>query len=219
MINGKQGSGPFCSAGKLLVLLSIILNSVSAFTDQCTYKQLPIFVGGASNEYINCLVFDPKTQMIVFGGNTTSSKFAPAGNDHAFLAGVDYDGNWQWGKFYYNVSYAVSDVSGCQMSSDGSSLSLFAMANSMPVVMDINTKDGSINKFLAVEYTAMTSSTVPVFKTYGAVYYDKKDPYDNLEYIYFAFLMNSKVEMLRMQVKSSNPVIDWSYEFYEYTTT
>ena len=105
------------------------------------------------------------------------------------------------------------------MSSDGSSLSLFAMANSMPVVMDINTKDGSINKFLAVEYTAMTSSTVPVFKTYGAVYYDKKDPYDNLEYIYFAFLMNSKVEMLRMQVKSSNPVIDWSYEFYEYTTT
>jgi len=39
--------------------------------------------------------------------------------------------------------------------------------------MDINTIDGSINKFLSVEYTAMTSSTVPVFTTWGALYYDK----------------------------------------------
>lgn len=84
------------------------------------------------------------------------------------------------------------------MSSDGSSLSLFVMANSAPVVMDINTLDGTINKFLSVEYTAMTSTDVPVFKTYGAVYYDKQDHYDNLEYVYQAFLMNDKVEMLRM---------------------
>lgn len=83
--------------------------------------------------------------------------------------------------------------------------------------MDINTKDGNINKFLSIEYTAMTSSQVPVFKTYGAVYYDKQDSFDNLQYIYQAFLMNDKVEMLRMQVKSTNPVIDWSYEFYEFT--
>jgi len=54
------------------------------------------------------------------------------------------------------------------------------MANSAPVLMDINTKDGSINKFLSVEYTAMTSKSVPVFKTYGALFYDKRDFYDNL---------------------------------------
>jgi hypothetical protein len=155
--------------------------------------------------------------MIVMGGNTTSVNFAPAGNDHAFLIGVDYFGNWQWGKFFYNVSYAVSDISGCKMSSDGSSLSLFAMANSAPVVMDINTIDGTINKFLSVEYTAMTSSNVPTFKTYGALFYEKKDPYDNLQYVYQAFLMDEKVEMLRMQISSTNPVIDWSYEFYDFT--
>jgi hypothetical protein len=155
--------------------------------------------------------------MIVMGGNTTSVNFAPAGNDHAFLIGVDYYGNWQWGKFFYNVSYAVSDISGCKMSSDGSSLTLFAMANAAPVVMDINTNDGTINKFLSVEYTAQTTSSVPTFKTYGAVYYDKKDSYDNLQYVYQAFLMNDKVEMLRMQISSTNPVIDWSYEFYDFT--
>jgi hypothetical protein len=62
-------------------------------------------------------------------GNTTSINFAPAANDHAFVVAIDLYGNWQWGKFFYNVSYAISDVSGCKLSSDGSSLSLFAMAN------------------------------------------------------------------------------------------
>jgi hypothetical protein len=98
MISGKSsaGSGLFSSMGKFIALLTIMLASyqVKAFTDQCTYKQLPIFVGGASDEHVNCLVFDPATQMVIMGGNTTSVNFAPAGNDHAFLIGVDYFGNW-----------------------------------------------------------------------------------------------------------------------------
>jgi len=105
------------------------------------------------------------------------------------------------------------------MSSDGSSLSLFGMANSQPVVMDISTKDGAINKFISVEYTAMTAKSVPVFKTYGAIYYDKSDSYDGLAYIYEAFIMNSKVQMLRIMTSVTVPVIDWSYEFYLYSDT
>jgi hypothetical protein len=103
--------------------------TVRSFTDACTYKQLPIFVGGKSNEYVNCLIYDPANEMIIMAGNTTSVNFAPAANDHAFVIALDLYGNWQWGKFFYNVSYAVSTVSGCKMSSDGSSLSLFAIAN------------------------------------------------------------------------------------------
>ena len=99
------------------------------FNDACTYKQLPIFVGGASDEYVNCLVYDPKTDMIVFGGNTTSANFAPAQNEHGFLVGIDLDGNWIWGKFFYNVSYAISTVSGCSFSSDGSSLTTYVISN------------------------------------------------------------------------------------------
>lgn len=80
--------------------------------------------------------------MIILGGNTTSVNFGPAANDHAYLVGMDLDGNWMWGKFFYNVSYALSTISGCHLSSDGSSLTLYGVSNSQPVVMDINTKDG-----------------------------------------------------------------------------
>jgi hypothetical protein len=175
-----------------------------------------MFFGGASNEYVNCLAYDPKTETLVVAGNTTSTNFAPAANDHAFVVGIDLDGNWKWGKFFYNVSYALSTVSGCKMSSDGSSLSLFAMANSQPVVMDINTVDGSINKFLSIEWTATTSDNIPSFVTYSAVYYDKSDSFDGSEYIYQAFLMDNKMSMVRTLVSTTTPVIDWSYEFYNY---
>lgn len=114
------------------LFLSVLLTgyTVSAFTDQCTYKQLPMFTGGASDDYVNCIALDPINKMIVYGGNTTSTGFAPAANDHAFLVGIDYDGNWMWGKFFYNVSYALSDISGCQMASDGLTLTLYGMSNS-----------------------------------------------------------------------------------------
>lgn len=151
----------------IALILSVLMSSytVAAFTDQCTYKQLPIFTGGLSDDFVNCIAFDPINKLIVYGGNTTSVNFAPAANDHAFLIAIDYDGNWMWGKFFYNVSYALSDISGCQMASDGLSLTLFGISNSQPVIMDINTIDGSINKFLSVEWTAMTSKNVPVFST------------------------------------------------------
>jgi len=113
-----------------------------------------MFVGGASNEYVNCIAHDPNTNMIIYAGNTTSTNFAPAANEHAFIIGMDIDGNWKWGKFFYNVSYAVSTISGCKMSSDGNSLSMYALSNSVPVVMDINTATGDINKFFSVEWTA-----------------------------------------------------------------
>lgn len=82
-------------------------------SDQCTYKLLPIYAGGSSKENVNCFAYDPRTEIIIVGGNTTSEDFAPAANDHGFLFALDVAGNWQWGKFFYNLSYALSDVSGC----------------------------------------------------------------------------------------------------------
>jgi hypothetical protein len=40
------------------------------------------------------------------------------------------------------------------MSSDGSSLTVMGMANSQPVILDVNTLDGSINRFFFTEWTA-----------------------------------------------------------------
>jgi hypothetical protein len=62
----------------LMLLACLLPGAQAVVNDACTYKQLPIFVGGADDEFVNCLVYDPRTDMIVFGGNTTSANFAPA---------------------------------------------------------------------------------------------------------------------------------------------
>ena len=125
----------------------------------CEYKTYPIFAGGTSNEYVNCFIYDEEQDFILVGGNTTSEDFAPAANDHAYLYAVDLAGNWQWGKFFYNVSYAVSDISGCQWSSDKKSISIFGMGNGQPLLMDLNPQDASIGSFISFEWTATTEET------------------------------------------------------------
>ena len=96
----------------------------------CANDVFPVYAGGTKNEYVNCIVYDPKTELIIVGGNTTSDDFGPARNDHGFLYALDLSGNWQWGKLFYNVSYAMSDISGCQLSSDGYTLTVLGMGNS-----------------------------------------------------------------------------------------
>jgi hypothetical protein len=73
----------------------------------------PIFVGGSSNEHINCIAHHPETNFIIVGGNTTSSDFGPTSDSHGFLYALDVNGNFIWGNVYYNTSYAVNDISGC----------------------------------------------------------------------------------------------------------
>jgi hypothetical protein len=89
----------------------------------------PIFAGGSSKEMVNCFAYHPETDLIIVGGNTTSSDFGP-GNEHGYLYALDMDGNFKWGRFFYNVSYAVSDISGCQLASDGESLAVLGMGKS-----------------------------------------------------------------------------------------
>ena len=87
---------------------------------------------------------DEANGLIIVGGNTTSPDFAPAANDHGFLYALDLQGNWMWSKFFYNASYAIQDISGCQLSSDKSSLTVMGMADSRPIIMDIDTVNGSV---------------------------------------------------------------------------
>lgn len=102
----------------------------------------PVYAGGSQDESVNCFAFDQRNQVVIVGGNTSSPDFAPAASDHGYLVGLDLDGNWLWGNFFYNVSYAVSAISGCQMSSDSNYLAVLGMGNSQPVVMTINTTTG-----------------------------------------------------------------------------
>ena len=47
---------------------------------------------------------------------------------------------------------------------------------------------------------------------YGAIYNDKADFFDGKNYIYVAFLMDFKLEFLRLH-NTNEPVVDWCYEF------
>jgi hypothetical protein len=90
------------------------------------------------------------------------------------------------------------------------------MGNSAPVFMDMNAADGIINKYMSLENIETSSDNVPVYKTYGAVYNDKVDYFDGKDYIYMAFMMDSKVEFLRL-TNTAEPVVDWCYEFTDDT--
>ena len=81
----------------------------------CQERLFPISSGGSKDEMVSCTVYDEKNGLIVVAGNSSSQDYAPAANDHAFAYAVDLDGNWRWGKFFYNVSFAISTISGCQM--------------------------------------------------------------------------------------------------------
>jgi hypothetical protein len=118
---------------------------------QCSYDIFPAYFGGSNNEKVNCMVYDEQNELIIVGGRTNSDDFAPAANDHGFLVAVDLDGHWIWGNFFYNVSYAVSDITGCKLSSNGTSVVVSAKADSKPVVMNVGVDDGSIKRFTTIE--------------------------------------------------------------------
>jgi len=70
-------------------------------TESCKQKMFPIRSGGSEDEYVTCTVFDEKNEWIIVAGNTTSDDYGPSAAEHAFIYALDTQGNWQWGKYYY----------------------------------------------------------------------------------------------------------------------
>jgi sugar lactone lactonase YvrE len=88
----------------------------------CSYKKFPIFAGGSKKETVTALNVDPQSNYIYVGGTTESSNFAPAENPHGYVYAVSPEGDWMWGQFFYNVSYAVSSIDGILLSQNGTFL-------------------------------------------------------------------------------------------------
>ena len=105
---------------------------------------------------VSCTLFDKQNEYIIVAGNSSSEDYAPAANDHAFAYAVDLHGNWMWGKFFYNVSFAVSTISGCHLDANNK-LVLLGQGDSKPVIMELNPKDGLITKFMSLEKIGTTS--------------------------------------------------------------
>ena len=134
--------------------------------------------------------------MLIAAGKTNSNNFAPAQNDHGYVFALDPEGDWLWGNFFYNVSYAVSTVTGCQLSSKGTYVSIFGIANSLPIVMLLNKKDGAILTFLTIA-TVKSYTTTPSFVTSSSFIVEEADPIDGKQYIYLAFTMNKILQIVK----------------------
>lgn len=169
--------------------------------------------GGNKDEVINTMVYDQSSSLIVVGGKTNSANFAPAENDHGYIFGLDLDGNWLWGNFFYNVSYAVSEVTGVKMSSKGTYISVLGYANSKPIVMFIGKTDGQIKKFVTIDPISVTTGVTPVYKTYNGHFYEESESANNgYPYVYVTFVKDSVLNLLKFNVTTLRQ--EWHKTYY-----
>lgn len=80
------------------------------------------------------MVFDERNEQIIVGGNTLSNDYGPYTSQAGFLYAVDLSGNWKWGNFYFNSS-AVTDISGCSLSTNGDQVVALGISLGEPVLM------------------------------------------------------------------------------------
>jgi hypothetical protein len=177
-------------------------------SDTCKAKLFPISSGGSNDERVSCTLNFHDRGLILVAGNTTSDDYAPAANDHAFVYAVDWEGNWQWGKFFYNVSFAVSTISGCSIDGNGNAVML-GMGNSVPIIMEVNPMDGTVLKFMSFDKVGATDTNMPWYATYGAIHHDLNDPDDGLSYYYAAFIMDDAMQVVK--VNSVDFTIKWNF--------
>ena len=131
---------------KLLLSLGLLTlaSADSTMSAACNYKMFPIFAGGSKIEDVRALEVDPSTNWIYVGGQSQSADFAPAENPHGYVYAVSPDGEWMWGNFFYNVSYAVSEIDGIILSQFGTYLSIIGQANNKPIIMELSNDMGQI---------------------------------------------------------------------------
>lgn len=127
------------------------------------------------------------------------------------------NGNWMWGSFFYNVSYAVSEIDAVRLTSRNTSLVVLGQANSRPIIMTLNREDGQINKFLSLDLVDK-SGNAPTYYVYQGVYLDEKDDNDGDPYIYLSFTMTSSYDIHIMRIynpssSGSTPKIDWHMKY------
>jgi len=166
----------------MLCIITMFMGQVESATagydklsSNCKQKLFPISSGGSKDEKVSCTIYDKANQQIIVAGNSTSEDYVPAANDHGFAYAIDLEGNWKWGKFFYNVSFAISTISGCQIDDNGMLLML-GLGDQKPVVMELDPSDGSsITSFVSLDKVGATDTTMPWYKTYAAVHHDVKD--------------------------------------------
>lgn len=57
---------------------------------------------------------------------------------------ISPDGQWMWGNYFYNGSFAVSSVDGVTFSKFGTYLTILGQANKKPIIMELSKDQGKI---------------------------------------------------------------------------
>lgn len=175
---------------------------------------------------MSCTVYDPVNKLIIVAGNSTSEDYAPAANDHAFAYAIDLESNWVWGKFFYNVSFAVSTISGCHLDANNA-LVLLGIGDSKPVIMELDTTNGEVSKYVSLEMIGTSSDNTPWFATYGGIYHETRDIYGKDEsYYYVSFIMSDMTQILKINSNPKNASAElleheivWNVEYTNVTDT
>ena len=170
------------------------------FSPQCTKQNLPITVGGSRDDVARCLVYDPDNELIIVGGLTKSSDFGPANTDYGFLYAVNFEGDWVWGNYFRNQTGEISQISGCELSTDGSSVVVLGTSREQVIMGVVNATSGRMNNLYSLENKegAKRNGIVPEYKTFGAVLLDSKDYVDEKAYIYASFLMDGQQQLVKI---------------------
>ena len=122
---------------------------------------------------------DKTRSYIITAGNTTSEKYVPSPNPaHAYMYAVDLDGNWRWGKFYYNQSISVNSITGCTMNDHGLVLTtgLSDPTGVKPFIMEVNPENGKVENF--VYFVRSEEDEFTEYMTTKGIYHDISDPGD-----------------------------------------
>ena len=85
------------------------------------------------------------------------------------------------------------------------------MGNLVPVIMEVNPLNGTVEHFISVEKIGTNSTNVPTYYTFGAIYHDISDPHDGKAYYYAGFIMNDIMQMVKINVKEHKVL--WNYQY------
>ena len=141
---------------------------------------------------------------------SASPDYVPAANPHAFVFAVDQKGDWKWGHFFYNVSYAVSSIDGMIMSQNNTYLNCLAQANNKVIIINLDPSTGQIKKFVSLD--PMVTQPKTSFSTFQGLYHEEY-AVDGEAYYYLTFYQSidqaRSTHFLKIQIASLEIV--WHY--------
>lgn len=156
---------------------------------------------------------DKSRSYIITAGWTTSEKYVPSVNPpHAYMYAVDLDGNWQWGKFYYNQSISINSITGCHLNDAGMILTtgLSDPTAIKPYIMEVNPENGKVEHF--VYFVRTEEDDFTEYITTNGIYHDLRDPADGEQYYYASFVYNHK-RMQLVKARRDTGEIKWNYQY------